>query len=186
MKSSLYLEAGVSMAVTTRALRVSQGVPTQRRRWLTGFRPAVYGGTLLLVGVAIYLLVGFILEHAQTLIDDVRYGRPRTMQVVGYVGHNEVPGRPSHFIAMNIDRQTLFIELPGGDATQARSFQGPYLFGANEDLTPVMLTIEDANGDGANDVLLHVRREVVVFVNHEGSFRPATEAEVGQLKVAPR
>jgi hypothetical protein len=55
-----------------------------------------------------------------------------------FVGHEQ--GRtPSHFIALNVQGQMEIIELPGGDATHAKIYLGPRIYGPGADLVPVTL-----------------------------------------------
>lgn len=115
-------------------------------------------------------------------IDDVRYGRPRTHQLSGRVGHNEAGGELTHFVAMNINRRVVVIELPGGDVAKAQTLQGPYLFGANEDLTPVILRVQDINADGKNDLIVGVKHEEIVYVNTGDAFRLITAEERQQME----
>ncbi len=167
------------MAITQKTLRPGTRArlqPTTQRLY-----SAVYAVTLLLAAVAIYLFVSLTLGKAQTLIDDFRYGRPRTTQLEAFVGHNETQGQPTHLLAMNLNRQAVIIELPGGDAAKARTISGPYLFGANEDLTPVTLSLRDMDGDSNVDLLLNVRNEQVVYLNKNGEFRLPTPAEQAAL-----
>jgi hypothetical protein len=97
------------------------------------------------------------------------------------VGHEGDTGQATHFIAMNLNRQVVVLELPGGDASQVRSLPGPYLFGAGEDLTPVAMALQDVDGDGQADLLLDVRSERIVYLNKDGSFRLPTGEEQRQL-----
>jgi hypothetical protein len=143
---------------------------------------AAYGVALFFAALAIYALVSVFMGKATVFFDDIRYGRPRTTQLTGFVGHGEAQGQPSHFMALNLNRQVVVIELPGGDASQARTIQGPYLFGANEDLTPVFLELRDMDGDGNKDLILDIRREQIVYVNKDGSFRLPTPEEDFRIK----
>jgi hypothetical protein len=122
---------------------------------------------------------------SKTWIDDLRYGRPRTQHLSGTVGHNENTGEPTHFIAMNLNRRIMVVELPGSDATKAQVLQGPYLFGANEDLTPVTLRLQDINGDAKNDLVLSVKQEEVIYINTGQSFRLISADERTHLQKAP-
>lgn len=132
----------------------------------------------ILVG---YLLLMLVSGRAQILMDDLRYGRPRTTQLSAYVGHNEQAGQPSHFVAMNLNRRVVVIELPGGDSTKAQTLQGPYLFGAKEDLTPVALRVEDINADSKGDLVIAVKNEEIVYINEGEAFRLITDDERRQL-----
>jgi len=142
---------------------------------------AAYGVTLLLAAIAIYAAVSLLVSKVHIVVDDMRYGRPRTVQLDGFVGHAEPAGNPTHLMAINLNRQVLVVELPGGDATKARTIVGPYLFGADEDLTPVLLSLRDMDGDGRLDLLLDVRHEQIVYLNKDGAFRLPTPDEQATL-----
>lgn len=116
--------------------------------------------------------------------NDLQYGRPRTYQTDVYVGHNEQPGQPSHFIAINLQRRVVVIEFPGGDSTKAKTYLGPYLFGDGQDLTPVTLSFRDLNGDGHPDMIIHIGNQQVVFINDMStqSFRPMQPGERGVIE----
>jgi hypothetical protein len=169
------------MAVTSKNLR-----PAPRARAYSPATPgrlhaATYAVALLLAALTIYALVSMVMGKLHIVVDDLRYGRPRTTQLDGFVGHEEV-GRPTHLMAINLNRQVIVVELPGGDPTKARSIAGPYLFGADEDMTPVLLSLRDMDGDGAADLLLDVRREQIVYLNKDGAFRLPTMEEDARLK----
>lgn len=176
------------MAVTSRDLHKQPtratiaARPTEWPRVQVNRQYLQLGVLIVLAFVILQLLMG----RGQTLADDLRYGTPRTMQVSEYVGHNERPGQPTHFIAMNLNRRVVVIELPGGDSTKARTLQGPYLFGANEDLTPVLLRVQDVNGDTKGDLVIAVKNEEIVYINSGDSFRLINDAERQQLLEAER
>lgn len=147
-----------------------------------GAGSVAYGITFVLAALAIYVLVGAVVDWGRIRLDDLRYGRPRTTHLEGYVGHaGEIEGRPTRFIGLNIDRQVIVLELPGGDSTQVRSIPGPYLFGANEDLTPVLLSLRDMDGDGLEELIINVRNEQIVYLNRDGGFRLPTPEEQSRL-----
>lgn len=136
--------------------------------------------------LAAYVILGFLIlsvltGRAQLWLDDLRYGRPRTTQVSAYVGHGERPGQPSHFIAMNLNRRVVVFELPGGDSSKARTLQGPYLFGANEDLTPVLIRVNDINRDNKGDLVIAVKNEEIIYINSGDTFRLITDEERATL-----
>lgn len=157
------------MAVTSKAIKASR-VPR-------GIGLLAYLVTFVLAALAIYILVGAAVRWGQIRLDDMRYGRPRTTHIEGFVGHGDSAGAPTRFIGLNLDRQVVVLELPGGDATQVRSLPGPYLFGADEDLTPVLLSLEDTDGDGQADLIVNVRNEQIVYLNRDGGFRLPTPEE---------
>ena len=169
------------MAVTSKNLRPAQRARAHNPLLPRRLHTAAYGITLLLAALAVYAAVGLLLGKAHIVADDIRYGRPRTVQFDAFVGHDEPAGRPTHLVAMNLNRQVVVVELPGGDAAKARTIVGPYLFGADEDLTPVLLSLRDMDGDGQTDLLLDVRREQIVYLNKDGTFRLPTPDEQAHL-----
>lgn len=109
--------------------------------------------------------------------DDVTYGRPRTFQMDAVVGHNDSPSNPSHFIFMNLNRHVVIIELPGGDATHARIYNGPTLFGNGQDLIPITAEFRDVNGDGKPDMIVFIQDQRLVYINDGTEFRPLKPGE---------
>lgn len=148
----------------------------------------LYGFALLATIVLINLILAPVLNWGRTKLDDIRYGRPRTVQTTAFVGHDEANGAPSHFVAMNLERRVVILEMPGGDASKTRTIVGPYLFGAGEDLTPVLLRFEDVNADQRPDMLVNVKQEEMVYINDaaSNSFRIVTAEELTQLSSASR
>jgi hypothetical protein len=102
--------------------------------------------------------------------NDWTYGRPRTFQVDHVVGHHDSAEHPSHFIAMNLNRRVVVIEIPGGDPSKMATYLGPTLVGDGQDLTPITITFEDRNGDGKPDLNIHILDQVIVFLNENGKF----------------
>lgn len=138
---------------------------------------------LLFVGIAMFIMIiGWVAFNAlanwwQVTQDDWHYGRPRTFQVDAVVGHNDSPANPSHFIAMNLNRHIIIIEIPGDDPSKSKIYSGPTLLGDGQDLTPVTLTFKDVNGDGKPDMIVNVQDSHFVFINENGGFRPARPGE---------
>jgi len=134
---------------------------------------------LVFVGLAmIIMIVGWFTFSAlgnwwQVTQDDWHYGRPRTFQTEAIVGHNDSPSNPSHFIAENLHRRVLIIELPGGDSSKAKIYSGPILIGQGQDLAPVTLSFQDVNADGVVDMVVNVQDAHFVYINDNGTFRPA-------------
>ena len=137
---------------------------------------------LVFVGLAIFIMIiGWIAFTAlgnwwQVTQDDLHYGRPRTFQTDAVVGHNDSPSNPSHFIVMNLNHHIIIIELPGGNPSKARIYNGPVLIGQGQDLTPVTLSFKDMNGDGLPDMIVNVQDAHFVFINGNGTFRPAHQS----------
>lgn len=174
-------DEGPPMAVQTRDLRTLRGLLPEGSPWVRRVTIVVYAATALLLLVAVYALVGSLVERTRVAIDDIRYGRPRTTHLEGFVGHGEDRGTPTHLIAVNLNRRVVLFELPGGEPSVARVVEGPYLFGADESLTPIELRLNDMDGDGTLDLLVTIRREQVVYLNKEGMFRLPTAAEQAGL-----
>mgnify|MGYP007070998636 CR=1 FL=1 len=145
------------------------------------FHTLAYIVTAVLALLAIYAIMGNVMSWGQSKVDDFRYGATRTYQVDAVVGHDDGAGTPSHFIAMNLNRQVMVIEIPGGDASKIRTLTGPYLFGAGEDKTPVLLRFQDLNRDGSQDLIVNVKNEEIVYLNKEGQFQPITPEERARL-----
>ncbi len=145
---------------------------------------ATYVVTILLALLAIYAVMGHVVGWGNSRLDDLRYGTTRTFQMDAVVGHNDGAGTPTHLIAMNLNRQVVVIEIPGGDPSKTRTLTGPFLFGADEDKTAVVLRLEDLNRDGAKDLIVSVKNEENVYLNKEAEFKPITAEERAQL--APR
>jgi hypothetical protein len=169
------------MAVTHKSLRSAQ-VAQPRGALLHRVQILAYAVTLILAAAAIYVIISLLLGKVSVLVDDLRYGRPRTTQIDAFVGHEEAAGQPTHLMAINLNRQVMVIELPGGAAAKARTLNGPYLFGANEELTPLHLHLQDLDGDGKPDLLLDIRQEQLVYLNRDGVFRLPTPEEQAALQ----
>ena len=167
------------MAVTSRDLR------NERRPQIN--IPAVKMGSFayivtgLLALLALYVLLSSVVSWGHVVIDDVRYGRPRTFHLTANVGRPEEANAPTHLIAMNLDRQVVLLEIPGGDSTKTRALPGPYLFGAGEDLTPVTMRLLDVNSDSAPDLVVRVKDEEMVYINRDGGFNLINAEERQQL-----
>jgi len=139
--------------------------------------PLLYLGLGMLLTVSLLAVVIVLSNWVSTTLDDIHYGRPRTFQMDAYVGHNESPGMPSHFIELNLHGRIEIIEFPGGDATHARIYLGPQLYGPNSDLVPVTLSFIDVNGDHQPDMVIHFQGTEIVFINSQGGFRPLRPEE---------
>jgi hypothetical protein len=121
-----------------------------------------------------WMALGALGNLWQATQDDWRYGYPRTFQIDAVVGHDhDSPAHPSHFLAINLNRHIMVIELPSGDTTKARIYGGPVLLGSGEERTPVTLSFQDVNGDGKPDLLVWVADTHLVFINDGSGFRPA-------------
>ena len=137
--------------------------------------------TGILALLAVYVLLSSLVGAGRIFVDDMRYGRPRTFHLTANIGRPQEANAPTHLIAMNLDRQVVIVEIPGGDSTQVRTLPGPYLFGAGEDLTAVTMRLADMNGDSTADLVVRVKDEEMVYINRDNAFNLITAEERQQL-----
>jgi hypothetical protein len=145
------------------------------------FHSAAYIVTGLLALLAIYAIMGNVVGWGREQYDTIRYGATRTFHTDAVVGHEDGAGTPSHFVAMNLNRQVVIYQIPGGDVAKTRVITGPYLFGAGEDKTPVLLQFQDVNGDQLQDMIVNIKNEAIIFMNRDGQFQAITPEERSQL-----
>src|SRR5207245_11195360 len=103
---------------------------------------------------------------------------PRTFQIDAVVGPNDSSSNPSHFIALNLNGRIEVIEFPGGDASKARIYIGPQLYGNGQDLIPVTLSFVDVNGNHHPDMIIRFQDTNIVYINDQAGFRPADPSEI--------
>ncbi|MCC6630225.1 MAG: hypothetical protein IT340_22825 [Chloroflexi bacterium] len=139
--------------------------------WMLRVVAIAVAGLVVLVGGAA------LVDWGRVRLDDLRYGRPRTTHLAGFVGHGDGEGIPTQLMATNLNRRITVIEIPGGDPARIRTIAGPYLVGKDEDLTVATMRLSDVNGDSHPDLLLRVKNEEVVYINDRGEFRLMTRAE---------
>ncbi len=147
-------------------------------------------GAGMLATIALIAMLSIVTTWFMTTLNDLHYGRPRTFQIDAYVGHNEAPGMPSHFLAVNLHGRIEIIELPGGDASHARIYIGPQLYGSDADLIPVTLSFIDVNGDHKLDMIITFHyvgwfsnsQQELVYINDNGGFRLARPNELPAIE----
>lgn len=165
-RSSLEPSTGRGVASKAIAPSMSKGVRYARRFPLVA----------IILGMAMMALLAFTISSIgswwQIHQQDVTYGRPRTFQIDAVVGHNDSAANPSHFIFLNLNRHVIITELPGGDSSKARIYNGPTLFGDGQDLTPVTAEFKDVNGDGRPDMIVHIQDQTLVYLNDGTQFQP--------------
>ena len=129
--------------------RPSRTRPKIQLHWL------VFAGVSLLLMIAGWIAFTDLGSWWQTHQDDSTYGNPRTYQTDAVVGHEDSSSNPSHFIALNLKGEILVLELPGGNATKARSYPITSLPG-NQNNPPVKIIFQDLNHDGKVDMLIQI------------------------------
>lgn len=166
--------ARVPLAEDARSERVTQTRARARRKprrlhWL------FFAGLAMMVMILGWVALSAFGSWWQTTLDDWHYGRPRTFQIDAVVGHHDSAQNPSHFMAINLNRHIIIIEIPGGDVSKSIVYTGPTLLGPGQDLTPVTLSFQDVNHDGKPDMLVNVQGNLFVFLNANGTFVPSTQ-----------
>ena len=135
-------------------------------------------GIGMIAMLVLWELGSFLLAWGIARYDDIRYGYPRTYQTDSVVGHgNDSSLHPSHFMAVNLNRQAIVIEFPAGNPSGAQSYVVPYyILGQGGDLTPITLEFRDVTGDSKSDMIIHIQLQTqdqtFVFVNDGTKFRP--------------
>jgi hypothetical protein len=150
----------------------------QRSRLALRAHPLLLLGIGMIFMLVLWTLLTLAASWWNTTWDDIHYGRPRTFQTDVVVGHNDSASNPSHFIALNLNGRIEVIEFPGGDASKARIYIGPQLYGSGQELIPVTLTFVDVNGNHRPDMVIRFQDTRIVYINDQGGFRPATSNEI--------
>ncbi|GAC1567719.1 MAG: hypothetical protein NVS3B14_14610 [Ktedonobacteraceae bacterium] len=140
--------------------------------------PLLFLGIGMITMLVLWTLLTLAVSWWNTTWDDIHYGRPRTFQIDAVVGHNDSAANPSHFIAINLNGRIEVIEFPGGDASKARIYIGPQLYGNGENLIPITLSFVDVNSNHQPDMIIHFQNTQIVYVNTQGGFRPANPTEL--------
>ena len=149
-----------------------------RSRFVRRAHPALLLGVGMITMLVLWTLLTLAIGWWNTTWDDIHYGRPRTFQTDVAVGHNDSASNPSHFIALNLNGRIEVIEFPGGDASKARIYIGPQLYGAGQELIPVTLSFVDVKGDHQPDMIIRFQDTRIVYINDQGGFRPARPDEL--------
>jgi len=132
--------------------------------------PLVGIGLGMVIAVMVVWLGQLLLGWVGTSLDSLHYGYPRTYQTDAVVGQGDDAARPSHFVALNLKGQLEVIELPAGDASHAKIYLGPHLYGPGADLVPVTLQFVDSRHDHHPDMVVFFQGQQAVFRNAQGSF----------------
>jgi hypothetical protein len=142
----------------------------------TGHYPHHLGfiGIGMFLAVILFLLGQGLVGWMETTWNDLHYGQPRTYQTDAVVSQHDSTTHPSHFIALNLAGQVEVIELPSGDATHARIYLGPRLYGSHADQVPVTLQFVDRHHDHQPDMLVLFQGTQLVFQNVQGTFQPGS------------
>lgn len=139
--------------------------------------PLLFLGLGMLAMLVLWTLLTAGLNWWNDTMDTLHYGYPRTFQIEAVVGHGDATSNPSHYLAINLHGKIEIIEFPGQDASHARIYLGPQLFGPGADRAPVTLKFVDINGDRRPDMLVFFQATWIIFINDPGGFRSPTDQE---------
>jgi len=162
-----------STRTTTQQQKETRPKPKRNIHWL------FYIGVGMLATLVLWMAGSTALAWALQVRDNLTYGYPRTSQTNAVVGHNnDSPQKPSHFMAMNLNRQAVVVEFMSGDPSKAVTYVAPiYIAGNGGDLAPVTLEFRDVTSDGKLDMIVHIhlpsQDQISVFVNDGTKFRPS-------------
>lgn len=151
----------------------SQLSPFKRFHWL------LYVGVGMLAMLVIFVLGSWVVGWGSQRLDDMRYGNPRTYQIDKFVGDGDSAQHPSHFIAMNLNRQAIVVQFVGGDPTKSFVYVAPVLIGGEGgNLAPVTVDFSNITGhtDGKLDMIITIhlaQNQQFFFVNDGNGFRPS-------------
>jgi hypothetical protein len=132
--------------------------------------PMVGIGIGMVIAVIAVMLGQLVIGWIGTTWNDLHYGYPRTYQVDAVVGQGDSATHPSHFIALNLHGQIEIIDLPAGDASHAKIYLGPHLYGQSADLVPVTLQFVESRQTHHPDMVVRFQGQQLVFRNAQGSF----------------
>ena len=127
--------------------------------------------------LGVWVLGSSLLAWGSFEYNNYVYGTPRTYQTDAVVGHGgDSLQHPSHFVAINLNRQAIIIELMAGDPAQSIDYVVPYyILGSGGDLTPVTVSFRDVTGDGKLDMLVDIhlspQDQTFPFINDGTKFR---------------
>jgi hypothetical protein len=120
--------------------------------------------------VVVVFLGQLVIGWTQNTWDNLHYGYPRTYQIDAVVGQGDDAAHPSHFLAVNLHGQIEVIDLPAGDASHARIYLGPHLYGPDASLVPVTLQFVDSRHTHQPDMVVLFQGQHMVFRNATGTF----------------
>lgn len=143
----------------------------RRVHWL------LFVGIGMIAMLAVWVLGSSLLAWASFEHDNIVYGTPRTYQTDAVVGHGgDSTQHPSHFIAVNLNRQVIIVEFMAGNPAKSIDYVVPYyILGSGGNLTPVTVSFRDVTGDGKPDMIVDIhlspQDQTFVFVNDGTKFR---------------
>ena len=167
-------------AATSRATRRLPEEPEARqtarlpeaRRLRFWLRWLLVGVLLLLVMLTGWLLFTVVGSWWQGVQDGWTYGLPRTFQVDQYVGQQDSPSAPDHFIALNLHGLVEVVQINPQHPEQDHIYT---ITSVSDVEAPVRLRFADTTGNGKLDLLVSVGDSTpytVVLRNTGKAFQP--------------
>ena len=143
-------------------------------------------GIGMIAMLVLFVIGSLVVTWGGQIHDNFVYGTPRTYQTDAVVGHGDSKAHPSHFIAINYNRQAVVVEWMAGNPAKSVDYVVPYyIVGDNSNLTPVTVEFRDVNGDGKPDMVIHIhlknQDQTFVFINDGTKFRAPTASDKIQL-----
>ncbi|GCE08191.1 hypothetical protein [Dictyobacter aurantiacus] len=161
---------GLPAGTVNKLTKTRQLPQPQPRGLMSDMHWSLPAGLAMLVMVLVFWLGQMAINWGMTTYDDIRYGRPRTVQADAFVGH-ESGQAPSHFIALNDHGRIEIIEFPGGDPAHSRIFMGPQIWGNNADLVPINISFVPSTTDPKlKDMQISFQNTHILFRNEKGTF----------------
>lgn len=140
--------------------------PPRKIHWL------FYVGVGMVIAASVWVASTYLTNWWTLHREDATYGNPRTYQVDQVVGHDDSTSHPTHFIFLNLNGRVVIIELPGGNVSHARIYNGPAIIGDNPAQTPVTAEFQDVDGDGKIDMIVHIGNQQFTYLNGGTQFKP--------------
>jgi hypothetical protein len=142
------------------------------RRLRFSLRWLLVGILLLLVMLTGWLLFNVVGSWWQGIQDGWAYGLPRTYQVDQYVGQQDSPASPDHFLALNLHGLIEIVQINPRHPEQDHIYT---ITSVSDEREPVTLRFADTTGDGRLDLLVSVGDSnpyTVVLHNTDKAFQP--------------
>lgn len=112
--------------------------------------PAFWIVATLLGAFVVWFLVWLTANWVVGIQDTSAYGTTRTFHLDAVVGHNDSAAHPTQLVAFNLRGHIEILELPGGDVSHARLYDGPDLVASNwpdaEHATALLSIKKEKNG----------------------------------------
>src|SRR5579859_270124 len=105
--------------------------PKRRPHWL------VISGLSMLALLVLWAGLSWLTSWIAANQLNATYEYPRISQADALVYPGDTAQHPSHYLFLNLQGTVVIIELPHGDSSKARVYQGPTLFDTNADQVPV-------------------------------------------------